>query len=90
MKIGITKELIFDHFANKVTPLQRKQIEVWLEERGNEELYYKWLEEWENNNLEYQPESDALVAGYWEFLRANPEPLEEAEEPSPAGRHRMG
>ena len=29
MKADITKELIFANFANKTTPLQRKQIDDW-------------------------------------------------------------
>ena len=68
MKSGITKELIINHFSNRITPLQQKQIDDWLQSKANEELYYKWLEEWENQNPEYTPDSDRLLAQYSEFL----------------------
>lgn len=72
MKADITKELVFDNFANKTTPLQRKQIDAWLASTANEELYYKWLEEWENTHPEYQPQSDVLLKNYVSFLYTNP------------------
>ena len=89
MKAVITKELIFDNFANKVTPLQRKQIDAWLLSQGNEELYYKWLEEWENNNLEYEPDSVALTDDYREFIQANPRPIPEVKKNFPKRRLRI-
>lgn len=75
MKADITKELIFNNFANKTTPLQRKQIDNWLQSQTNEELYYKWLEEWENANLEYLPQSERLLERYTHFLYNNPHPV---------------
>ena len=84
MEANITRELIFGHFANKITPLQRRQIDEWLLTEGNEELYYKWLEEWENNNPEYQPDSEFLVKEYLNYIRTHPR--EQAGESGP-GRH---
>ncbi|WP_020605989.1 FecR family protein [Spirosoma spitsbergense] len=76
MKADITKELIFNNFANKTTPLQRKQIDDWLQSQTNEELYYQWLEEWENANLEYLPQSERLLERYTHFLHNNPHPVQ--------------
>lgn len=73
MNTDITKELILDNFANKTTPLQRKQIDNWLQKTSNEELYYKWLEEWENSNLEYYPDSQVLTERHNNFLKINAE-----------------
>jgi len=73
MNTDITKELILDNFANKTTPLQRKQIDNWLQNPLNEELYYKWLEEWENSNFEYYPDSQVLAERYKNFLNINSE-----------------
>ncbi|WP_421794990.1 FecR family protein [Haliscomenobacter sp.] len=72
MEAEITKELIFEHFANRSTPLQRRQIDAWLHLEANEELYYQWLEEWENNNLEYLPQSEQLIQRYLDFLHSHP------------------
>ncbi len=76
----MTKELIFDLFANKVTPLQRRLIDEWLLEAGNEEVYYQWLEEWEMQSPEYLPQSDALLANYRTFLQSNAAPVQEDTE----------
>ncbi len=73
MNTDITKELILDNFANKTTPLQRKQIDSWLQNTSNEELYYKWLVEWENSNLEYYPNSQVLTERYNNILNINAE-----------------
>lgn len=73
MNTDITKELILDNFANKTTPLQRKQIDNWLQNTSNEELYYKWLEEWENSNFEYYPDSQVLTERFKNFLNINSE-----------------
>lgn len=72
MNTDITKELILDNFANKTTPLQRKQIDNWLQSTSNEELYYKWLEEWENDNLEYIPNSAVLTERYMNLFKISP------------------
>lgn len=72
MKPDITKEMVFDHFASKLTPLQRKQIDEWLSSTANEELYYKWLEEWENAHPEYHPDSSRLAEKYVDYIRTTP------------------
>ncbi len=72
MGMEISKELIFKNFENNVTPLQRKHIDEWLRDQSNEELYYKYLEEWENQNPEYLPDSARLVDKYVSFVRDNP------------------
>jgi transmembrane sensor len=89
MEASITRELIFGHFANKITPLQRRQIDDWLQTEGNEELYYKWLEEWENSNPEYQPDSELLVEEYLCYIRSNPRQGNQAGEPHPEQRFKQ-
>ncbi len=69
MKAEISKEAIINNFANKATPLQQKQIENWLKLESNEEVYYKVLEEWENSNLEYSPNSKRLIANYSNLIK---------------------
>lgn len=72
MEAEITKELIFDHLSNCTTPLQHKQIEEWLSMEENEELFYRWLEEWEKINPEYLPNSDLLIQKYQTFFQQHP------------------
>ncbi|GAB4033863.1 FecR family protein [Spirosoma gilvum] len=48
----VNKTLVFDYFAGKVSPLQKKSIEHWLAQPGNQDIYYQWLHEWELTNLQ--------------------------------------
>ena len=52
MNQSITKDTIFDHFAGRLTTLQRKLVEEWLQEPLHRELYYEWLEDWERGHLQ--------------------------------------
>lgn len=45
---SLTKTLIFEHFAGRTTPLQKKMIAEWLQNADNQEVYFQWLEEYEN------------------------------------------
>jgi ferric-dicitrate binding protein FerR (iron transport regulator) len=68
MKPTISKRLIFDHFANKTSPLQRTAIENWLTDRDNEELYYQWLEEWERNHLQYDAQTETALEHFFSIV----------------------
>ena len=68
MKPTISKRLIFDHFANKTSPLQRTAIENWLSDRDHEELYYQWLEEWERKHLQYDAQSEIALENFFSIV----------------------
>lgn len=68
MQSAVTKELIFNHFKQGASPLQRELIGQWLREKANEELYYEWLEEWESQNPQYLPQSDQGLRDYMNFI----------------------
>ncbi|ADB42244.1 FecR family protein [Spirosoma linguale] len=72
METKITKELVVNHFARKVSPLQRELIAQWLQDKANEEKYYEWLEEWENRNPQYRTQTDNAIQQYAAFLTGNP------------------
>ncbi|QMW04802.1 FecR family protein [Spirosoma foliorum] len=48
----IIKNLLFDYFSGHSTPLQKKVIEAWLQDKANQEYYYQWLHEWELTHLQ--------------------------------------
>ena len=48
----VNKTLLFDYFVGQVSPIQKKLIESWLAQPGNQDLYYQWLHEWELMNLQ--------------------------------------
>jgi ferric-dicitrate binding protein FerR (iron transport regulator) len=61
MKQAITKHTVFEHFAGRITPLQRQTLEEWLQHPANQQQYYSWLTEWEWLNLQYEvDEREAL------------------------------
>ncbi|QHV99425.1 FecR family protein [Spirosoma endbachense] len=49
----VTKALLFDYHAGRVTALQRKLIEDWLEDPHNRSVYYETLIEWETTHPQY-------------------------------------
>ena len=68
MNTSVNKELLFNHFARKTSPLQRQLIEDWLKNPASEEYYYEWLEEWERYNLQYLPETETALEVYKNFM----------------------
>lgn len=58
----ITKAVLFDYFAGRVSPLQKKAVETWLAAPENREPYYEWLHEWELSHpqmgTDWQPAFD--------------------------------
>ncbi len=45
---SLNKNILFEHFAGRTTPLQRIVISEWLQTPENQEVYYQWLEDFEN------------------------------------------
>lgn len=64
----VTKQLIFDYFAGQVTALQRQQIDEWSGDPAHQELFYKWLEEWEHAHLQYIADDATALDRYHTFL----------------------
>jgi transmembrane sensor len=87
MEKSINKQLIFDHFARKTSPLQREMVEEWLQKESNEEQYYEWLEEWENHYPQYVPKSDRALEHFSVFLQTNPQIVPLAAEDTTVDSH---
>jgi len=56
MSTKIDKSILFKYFSGLTTPLENASISQWLEEDGNEEIFYFYLENWERQNAQYLPE----------------------------------
>lgn len=50
MSQEIFKHTVIALFEGRCTPLQKALITKFLSEPANQELYFQWLEEWENQN----------------------------------------
>ena len=62
----ISKHVLFNYFAGKATPKQKRQIEVWLSSsHQNQETFFQWMEEWERKNSKY----DFDVKGSFAMLK---------------------
>lgn len=60
MESKIDKEILFDYFANKATPLQKEQIENWYRSKSqNRDFFFLWLEQWELKNAKYNFDTGA-------------------------------
>lgn len=64
----VNKQLIFDSLSGKVTVLQRQLIDEWYRNPVNEELFYQWLEEWEQSHLQYVADQHGAVNRYHDFI----------------------
>ncbi|GAB4038885.1 FecR family protein [Spirosoma gilvum] len=53
MNSSLTKKILFDYFDGKSSSIQRKMVEEWLEIPQNNELYYQFLDEWEQQHPQY-------------------------------------
>lgn len=87
---SVTKNLLFDHFAGRTTPLQKRLIEVWLREEANQETFYQWLAEWEHQSALYLPEADEGLQRYLRHMENTPStelgPTPPANEPEAPDR----
>ncbi|GAB3695239.1 FecR family protein [Spirosoma flavus] len=52
------KDTLFEHFAGRSTVLQRTMIADWLREPANRTQYVAWLDEWEQQHLQYLADED--------------------------------
>ena len=57
MSQSIHRKILFDFFDGKATALQRKYLEAWLREPGNEALFFQCLDEWESQHPQYIPDA---------------------------------
>ena len=57
MENSVDKQILFENFSGRSTPLRKQQIEEWLRVPGNAEHYYEWLDEWEKANPQFVPDA---------------------------------
>ncbi len=80
MKTQVDKELAFNYFAGRATPLQKQLIDEWVQQPQQEELFYQWLDEWENQQLQYTAEVPHSLAQFQQFMaRTTPLPFSASE-----------
>ena len=71
MESKVTKDLIFKYFSKETSAIQKRMIDEWVLKIENEEQFYKWLDEYELLNPEYNVNIDKAVANYHYFVESN-------------------
>ncbi|MBO0930233.1 FecR family protein [Fibrella aquatilis] len=65
---------LYDLFAGRATPLQKKAVEDWLRTDGNMEVYYQLLARFEADHSHYEPNTQVATALYEQFMQGAPYP----------------
>lgn len=83
MKEGISKELVFNYFSGRATVFEKELIDQWASDAQGKELLFVWLQEWENNNLQYQADVEKGLSKHWIRMSAQEDrPLYEDNQPA--------
>jgi ferric-dicitrate binding protein FerR (iron transport regulator) len=67
----LSKSFLYTYFSGNATPLQKKMIEDWLEDKNNIEQFYLWLQEWETEHPQFIPNQDKALEHYLSRLENN-------------------
>ena len=67
MNAEINKEFVFSYLSGKTSALQKQMIDEWVKIPANEELFYKWLVEYEYQHPQYLTELPNAVARFQDF-----------------------
>lgn len=64
MNTKIHKQLLYQYFSGNTTPLENARIESWLGIEGNEELFYRYLDDWEREYPQYVPNKAVVFSKF--------------------------
>lgn len=68
----VSKEILFEYFAGRATPLHQKMVEEGLGQPENEYYFYQCLHEWESTFPQYRPDLDTSLSAYENFISHTP------------------
>ena len=90
MNAEINKEFIFSYLSGNSSALQKQVIDEWVKNPTNEELFYKWLVEYEYQHPQYLTELPKALERFEEFadkFDENPDFIYQSQEvPLPTRR----
>ncbi len=64
----LSKNILFEHFAGRTSPLQKKMIADWLRNPENQEIYYRWLEDYENDFPQIMADKEKAKAFFFQKI----------------------
>jgi transmembrane sensor len=65
---------LYDLFAGRATPLQKKAVEEWLRTPTNQEVYYQVLARYEAEHAQYEPDAEAALTNFEAFMQGGTYP----------------
>jgi ferric-dicitrate binding protein FerR (iron transport regulator) len=68
MKEHVSERILYDYFENKATHSEKQLVKQWLQQAGNEEIFYYHLSAWEARRLQFQPDLEKATSRYKQFL----------------------
>lgn len=68
----MNKKLVFDFLDDNLTSIQRKNLEQWLKDPASEEEFYMFLNEYENENIQYHVDVETKLREVKERLSNTP------------------
>ncbi len=78
----ITRVQLMEYHAGRATPLQVRQIEEWLQQPENLQVFYETLHEWESERLQYQADTEVAFQKYQKFMEKGIRPVSVEKEPA--------
>lgn len=60
--MDVSKELLYRFWSGQLTLTQKQHIRRWLEQPAHQEQYFRWLEEYERLEPEYEADQERLEA----------------------------
>jgi transmembrane sensor len=68
MKEHVSERILYAYFEHKATHSEKQLIKQWLQQEGNEEIFYYHLSKWESRRLQFQPDVEKAELRYKQFL----------------------
>ncbi len=87
MKIQITPDVLTNYFAGRATAIQKQQIDDWVKDQANRELFFAALADYENQQPQYVADVDKAIQRHQASLAQACQPVEPDEPASPFVAH---
>lgn len=74
------KYILFEYLSGRANPIETQQIEEWLKDPDNNELFHQWLLEWETRSPQFIPDQEKAFAGLTTRIIQETDPVSETRQ----------
>lgn len=68
MDSPITKQLVFAYLSGHTTPIETQQVEEWLRDPENQEIFYHYVLLWEKTHPQFTPDQEQALRNFWQKI----------------------